>query len=245
MKEYSFFLFFMFLHLGFSQNEKLIHGRIICDKNVVQGVEIINLVSEKNTISDSNGDFYILAKAENMLVFISKNYEYKRKFLESSDIETNNIKIELIKKPEELDEVVITQKPVLTGFEDMRAIINKPYFDDAQSSPATPNVYNGKTPGIDFIAVIGLIGKLIKGKDSKKTKPKSTLDFEEVVENSENKIFFEKTLLLKKDEIALFVEFCAKDEKVNHLLEPNKILELMDFFFHKSKEFKMLPNLTK
>jgi hypothetical protein len=110
MKEYYFYLLLLFFHLGFSQNEKLLHGRIICDQNAVQGIEVLNLVSEKSTVSDSNGDFNILAKAEDILVFTSKNYEYKRKFLENEDIETNNLKIVLVKKPEELKEVVINQK---------------------------------------------------------------------------------------------------------------------------------------
>ncbi len=110
MRKLYFSIAVLYTLFGFSQNDKLIHGTISCDGNAVQGIEILNLVSEKNTLSDANGDFYILAKAEDMLVFTSKNYEYKRKFLESSDIEKKTIKIVLVKKPEELKEVVINQK---------------------------------------------------------------------------------------------------------------------------------------
>ena len=110
MKELYLFVCFVVVQFCFSQNQKSLHGRIVCDQNPVQGIEVINLVSEKSTVSDANGDFYIIAKPEDMLVFTSKNYEYKRKFLENEDIQTNNLKIELVKKPEELKEVVIAQK---------------------------------------------------------------------------------------------------------------------------------------
>ncbi len=239
------FLVLFFYCFGFSQNEKQIHGSIFCEGNAVQKIDVINLVSEKSTVSDLNGNFYISTKEKDILVFYSKNYEYKQIIIKKSDIESNNIKIVLVKKPEELDEVVIFNRKIVQTSENTQKYVDKPYFDDLQSSPINQNVYSGKTPGVNFFAIIGLISDLIKGKDSKKAEIKPALDFEKVVENPQYKIFFEKNLLLKKAEIALFLEFCSKDEKVNLLLKPNKVLELMDFFIVKNKEFKALLTLKK
>ena len=110
MKQFCIFFLVLFFQLCFSQNQKSLHGRIVCDQNPVQGIQIINLVTEKSSVSDANGDFDILVKPEDMLVFTSNNYEYKRKFLEKADVELNVLKIELVKKPEELKEIVIAQK---------------------------------------------------------------------------------------------------------------------------------------
>ncbi len=241
MKKLCFLVFFVVVHFCFSQKQKLLHGRIVCDQNPVQGIEIINLVSEKSTLSDENGEFNIIVNPNEMLYFISKKYEHKQKFIEKSDFELKNFKIILIKKPQELKEVEIVQKPFLTGFKNINAIIEKPYFDDKQSSPINSNVYTGQTPGANIFGIIGLISKLFKGSDLKEIKEKEKLDFAEIVKKSCDKNFFIKTLNLKEFEIPLFFEFCIKDEKVNRLIEPNEILGLMDFFIQKNKDFKMLP----
>jgi hypothetical protein len=53
-------LFFQFT-FGQASGEKMIHGKIVVVSGAVEGVNIVNLVNEKSTTSDSNGDFFILA----------------------------------------------------------------------------------------------------------------------------------------------------------------------------------------
>ena len=75
MKTKLFVLFFLILlQFGFSQNEKLIEGIVLCDNLPLQGIEIVNIVSEKTAITDIDGKFSILVKVEDMLVFVSKKY---------------------------------------------------------------------------------------------------------------------------------------------------------------------------
>jgi hypothetical protein len=109
---YLFFMLFYVVQLTFSQNEKLVHGKILSQNNPALGIQVLNLVTEKSTISNAYGEFSILAKAEDMLVFISVNYDYKRKFLDQSDIDNGNLMIDLIKKPEQLDEVVVSKSKI-------------------------------------------------------------------------------------------------------------------------------------
>jgi hypothetical protein len=205
----------MFLHFGFSQNEKLLHGKIVCDKNAVQGIEVLNLVSEKSTISDSNGDFYILAKAEDMLVFTSKNYEYKRKFLEKEDIELNDLKIEVVKKPEELKEVVINQKldAVKLG------ILQKP------AKEYTPAERKLKT------ASSGLLDPIINAISGRTKKLKTELSVErkemllaKVSELYEDTYYIEK-LKISKEYIKAFQYYAIYDDKlISNLKSKNKTL---------------------
>jgi hypothetical protein len=60
-------LLFLFLltQIVFGQTvgEKLIHGKILADSATVEGIEVINLVNEKSTTTNKNGEFFILAKA--------------------------------------------------------------------------------------------------------------------------------------------------------------------------------------
>lgn len=116
--------FLSFINFSFSQNEKIISGKIICDNNAISGIQITNLVNEKSTTSAVDGKFAILAKPEDMLVFTSINYEYKRKFLENEDFNSNDLLIILTKKIEQLEEVTVFKSPKFDAFE--MGILEKP-----------------------------------------------------------------------------------------------------------------------
>jgi hypothetical protein len=95
--------------------EKLIHGKIIAESGNVEGVTIINLVNEKSTASNSNGDFYILAKADDLLVFSSVNLEYFRRIIEENDLKSEVLIIKMILKTTELKEVIVNKHPEINA----------------------------------------------------------------------------------------------------------------------------------
>ena len=90
--------------------EKLIHGRIIADSAVVKGVNVVNLVNEKETITNENGDFFILAKADDVLVFSASHLEFKRKLIQEEDLKASLVIVNMIPKITELNEVVVDKK---------------------------------------------------------------------------------------------------------------------------------------
>ena len=98
-------LFFVF-QTSFAQ-ETMLHGKISANGNFTEGITIINLVNEKSTISDAKGEFSILAKEDDLLVFSSMNFEYKRKMISKGDVDSEKIAIEMIPKVNQIDVVVI------------------------------------------------------------------------------------------------------------------------------------------
>jgi hypothetical protein len=100
---------------GQTAGEKLIHGKIIVESGVVSGVSIINLVNEKSTTSDNSGDFYILAKADDLLVFSSVNLGYYRRIIEEEDLKPDVLIIRMTAKITELDEVVVNRYPKINA----------------------------------------------------------------------------------------------------------------------------------
>jgi hypothetical protein len=104
---------FFILAFNLAQAQINLTGKVVCGNFPAEKIEIINLVSEKSTNSDYQGNFTISAKAEDILVFVSKKYEYKRVFLEHELIDKNNFIIQLIPKPVELDEVVINLSSII------------------------------------------------------------------------------------------------------------------------------------
>lgn len=108
-------LTFLVSYVALSQ-EKMIKGRVVANGNNVEGINLVNLVNEKSAVTDSNGDFSILAKVDDLLVFSAVNMHYKRKIVEADDFQKDIIIIEMEPKINQLDEVEITKYVNLTAY---------------------------------------------------------------------------------------------------------------------------------
>lgn len=241
-------LIFFIFHIGFSQTEKRINGKVVCAEYSLQGIEVVNLVSEKTAMTDSKGNFSIFAKAGDMLVFVSKNYEYKRLFLDTQLMDKDNFVVSLTKKPEELEEVVIFKMSNIKLSKDKayeQEKVAELALKKAAQHPKPSGVYDGTIAnGVNLIRVGGMILSLFI-KEKEKTKEVPEIKFKKLVESSLNQDFFRKTLSLRPEETALFLEFCDADPKSKTVLESNNELVLMDFLFIKNVEFKKLPSFKQ
>lgn len=108
-------LTFLVSYVALSQ-EKIIKGRVVANGNNVEGINLVNLVNEKSAVTDSNGDFSILAKVDDLLVFSAVNMHYKRKIIEADDFQKDIIIIEMEPKINQLDEVEITKYVNITAY---------------------------------------------------------------------------------------------------------------------------------
>ena len=108
MKNKIFCLLLLFLQSAFAQ-EKMIHGVVFGMGNDVSGINVVNLVNEKSAVTDSKGEFHILAKPEDMLILSGMAFEYKRKIIAESDMRSSILVISLEPKPNQLEEVVISK----------------------------------------------------------------------------------------------------------------------------------------
>jgi hypothetical protein len=110
-------LLFLFCQVTFCQTagEKMLHGKIVVESGTAGGVTIINLVNEKTAISDGNGDFFILAKAEDLLVFSAVNLDYYRRIIEDEDLKSEVLNIKMTAKITELEEVIVNKHPEINA----------------------------------------------------------------------------------------------------------------------------------
>ncbi|NUY81695.1 hypothetical protein HUK80_12370 [Flavobacterium sp. MAH-1] len=79
------------------------------DSIAAVNVKVVNIVSEKTAVSNALGEFTMHAKPDEMLVFPSENYEYKRYLVRDEDVKKKVITIVLIPKAVQLDEVVVNK----------------------------------------------------------------------------------------------------------------------------------------
>ena len=234
------FLLILSIKISFSQTEAVYKGKVLCDNFPIENVELINLNTEKSAFSNNTGEFSIAAKPKNIIVFASKFYEVKRIAVLPENLNNPLQVISLIKKPEELNEVIVKKinwKPIGSD----KNASNQIALDKMQSQIKNPFIYDGSiTNGMDFIKIgKSLINLFKKDKDeTKRLAPE--IPFNELAKTTFYEEYCTKTLLLKPDQLALFLQFCNADPKSISVAKNYNTLEMMDFLFQKSKEFKII-----
>ena len=207
MRKFLFILFLFLSQLIFCQtvSEKLIHGKIVVESGNASGVTIINLVNEKTTISDANGDFFILAKAEDLLVFSSVNLEYYRKIIEEDDLKPTILIIKMTAKITELEEVIINKHPEINAVSlGISAKGIKHY------TPAERKLYTATSTPVDALLNLmsGRTAMLKKGIEVEKKI--LLLDKINVLFEDD---YYKNTLKIPADYIKGFQYYCVEDEK--------------------------------
>ncbi|MGO4905697.1 hypothetical protein [Flavobacterium sp. W20_MBD1_R3] len=234
IKNYFFpFLLLFVLQSGFSQTEKIISGKVLHERFPVEKVDVVNFISKKVTITNAAGEFSILAKAGDELIFISKNHDIKKIVLDEKTIDKNNLLISLILKPEELKEVVITKMPSIQWKKDTKWEKEKISQYAVEKAAITQKVIGINTGTIEN--GISKIKRLYN-----RTKETPQIEFKQVAKSICDQKFYLQTLKLKPDQIELFLQFCDADPKSTILLENSNVLSMMDFLSSKSIEFKKL-----
>jgi hypothetical protein len=246
LSQIKFVIFFqcLIVQMSFSQSETVYKGKILCNNFPIEKIEIINLNSEKSTFSNSAGEFSIVAKSEDILVFASKIYEYKRISVQPEYLNNHIQIISLILKPEQLEEVVITEIPSIKWEKDTKweqEKLDQLALEKVARTPKILGINNGTIEnGMDFKRIGGMIfGLFAKEKEKIKISPPK-IEFIALAKTSCSQKFYIETLKLKPEEIELFLQFCDADPKSKIVAQNNNSLAMMDFLFAKNLEFKKL-----
>jgi hypothetical protein len=231
---------------AFSQTEKLLKGVVSSDNFLLQNVDVINKNSQKSTKTNDKGEFVVTVKANDSLLFYAKNYYLKRLKVSKEEIGQNNLQVVMIKKPEELDEVVVEKIHTIKLKKDNAYEQGKRDEIDVVKSVEDikkRTVYDGAIDnGMNFVA----IGKKILDLFRKEKEPEKDVlldvEFATLAKNTCDQKFYLETLKLKPEEIDLFLQFCDIDPKSKKLIEHHNILSMMDFLSAKNIEFQKLKN---
>jgi hypothetical protein len=226
---------------SFSQSKDVIQGKVLNQNLPLKGVDVINFNTKVQTTTDQLGHFSIVAKTNDLLVFISKEFDVKKITVNQKFFDEKAFIVNLNLKPEELKEVVVTNKESIQLSKDIeyeRGKSSQVKLDDAANTSKT-GVYDGTIEnGADFLQIGSMIlGLFIKEKEAPKPEaPK--VEFSVIAKNSCKEEFFLETLKLKPEEIDLFLQYCNEDPKSKVLISENNVLSMMDFLSAKNIEFQ-------
>jgi hypothetical protein len=208
MRRFHFLFFLLLCQITFGQTngEKILHGKISVASGIVEGVTIVNLVNEKSTISDSNGEFYILAKAEDLLVFSSVNLEYHRKIIEEEDLKADIIIIKMAAKITELKEVIVNKHPEINAVS--LGISPKGI---KKFTPAERRLFTAtSTPGDALLNMISGRTEMLKKEIEVEKKYNLLAKIDALFEEE----YYINTLKIPADYVKGFQFYCIEDEKL-------------------------------
>jgi hypothetical protein len=115
MNKVLFLLFIFSSAKVFSQNEKQIRGIIKVENASVEGIHVLNLVSEKATITNAKGEFYLEVNEDDLLVFSAVHLNYWRKTITKKEINDGFVEINMTSKVNQLEEVVVSENTKITA----------------------------------------------------------------------------------------------------------------------------------
>lgn len=228
----------------------------------VEGIHVLNKSSVKYTITDTDGSFTIPVKLNDTLVFSALKYQIKEVVISQKDISSNNLRVKLEEKINELDEVTVGK--VLTGN----------LGSDLKNTPVETPInfydlgipgYKGKPKTIEerkladadagswgYVGIgFGVNFHKLLNRISGRTKK-----LKEIVEISENdkcmkrlKSFYSESLfeneVLSEAQQNEYFYFCMDEENFNEICDRNDPIEVIPFLKQKLKAYKANLNSNK
>jgi len=234
---------FFTYQLSISQTEKLLLGKVLSNNNPINKIEVINKTAQTSTRTNEQGEFSILVKEQDSLLFFSKDYLFTRLKLTLKDLEKNYLIVEMTPKAEELENVVVSRsvfnrsdlKKIATNREEINKIKIRKQFDDVTTKVT---VYDGKIKNAINLSypIFDKLKKKIEPRDDR---------FKKLVIGSCPPDFLHKNLNITSKEKELFIKFCDTDPRSKTLLEHPNVLAIIDFLYAKNDEFKKLKTEIK
>jgi hypothetical protein len=176
-------IFWLFLNNAYSQNGKRINGKIIVPDAKTSNVLVLNLITTRETYTDSTGKFTIDVKLGDLLIFQADHLDKMRKLIDEEAFKSPLLEIQMTSKIEELNEVIISNYSRINAF-DLGITATR----IKSLTPAERGKYSNEPRAVEFEENLSLIEKL---------------------ENAYDVAFFED-LSIEKEKIKSFLYFAVE-----------------------------------
>ena len=238
MKKIIIFFFLSFSFVAFSQEKRVIlRGKLMYRNSNVIAANVINNTNQNNTITDTNGEFEILAGVGDEIIFSSVEFKIRTVKITEEIMKKNRLVVEVNERVNFLDEVVISPDNTDKFLDLKEEEFKKVDYTDDKSTAVENEIIrqNQLYRGINIVNVAKLLAKVLRdGKMEEEIKltPSKALPL------IFDKNFFVSDLGLKNFEIIGFLELMDKKQEIKSLLKKNKEFELIEYLFNESKKFK-------
>ncbi|WP_339753503.1 hypothetical protein [uncultured Winogradskyella sp.] len=239
-------IIFSLFSLPFVINAQTLKGKIYDATNTIKNIKVFNETQNRITASNEKGNFNIIAKINDTILFESIFYHPKVVILNQTHFKGIAV-FELKKIVNELDEVEVKAEPEQPVFkeETYNFELQNLIKEDIKNNPG---LYQpaGATYGVDFISLIGQLAKLFKRKKTKNGeefyKPITYKQMDSLFQKSSffNKHLVTKDLKIPEDKANLFYEFCSAKQLSSELLKDQNKMQLLEYLVLNSQLFLIL-----
>ena len=232
--------FLIAINFTYSQDDyrTWIKGKVLYKNVNVGSANVINNTSQQATTTNDDGEFEILVKLDDKLIFSSVQYQIRELNITKEILQRNRIVIDVNEKVNELEEVVVTPENQ-EKFLDLKEEEFKRFDYTFDKSSRVNNVINeqGKlVDGINFVNLYRLIRNSIK-KDSNENESDYKYNPSDLLRELYDDVFFTKNLLIPNDKINEFLLYCDDNFPDRILLKKDNEFELIEFLVKQSKKF--------
>ncbi|NER18609.1 carboxypeptidase-like regulatory domain-containing protein [Spongiivirga citrea] len=232
-------IFFSTVAVAQDEDRELLRGTVLYLNSVVTGENVINANTRKATITNNAGQFEMLVKKGDTLVFSAVNYKFKSVVVTQDILDKRRMVVEVKEKVTELDEVVVTPESKERFLELEKEKYKKYDYERDQYTRLQNYATNSGTfyNGINFVNIFNALrGK--KKKDQRNNEPLKVSQFLREMYEDE---FFVVDLGIPQEDIGKFLFFCDDKIKPADIAGENREFKLLEFLVDQSIAYKKIP----
>ncbi|WP_291869471.1 carboxypeptidase-like regulatory domain-containing protein [Maribacter sp.] len=241
MKKTLTILAFLIVAISFAQDNSrtILRGKVLYRDISVPNENVINSTSERATITNDNGEFSILVKQGDELVFTAINYQLMVVTITAEILKKNRLVVEVKEKVTELEEVIVTPEDQ----ERFLAMKNEKFKEIEYEIDRSTEVENvamarevrGMQDGLNFVNIFRAMFKSSEKNKEDESAPK--LKVSQVLRQVYDDQFFVSDLKLPQDKINEFLFYCDTRMPAKTLLKKENEFQLIDALVSHSKTF--------
>ena len=230
--------FFSLCFLLVSAQEKRIplKGKLLYRNSNVIAANVVNNTALTNTISNGEGEFEILARVGDEIIFSSVQFKIKSVVVTEEIIKKNRLVVEINERTTLLDEIVVgpenTEKFLDLKKEEFSRV---DYTQDKSTRVRNTITTQGQlTNGLNIINIAKLLAKAVSANDVEKR----TLVPSKVLPLIFEDDFFTKDLDLATSEVVGFLEELDRVLPSDRLLKKDMEFQLIEYLYLQSEKYK-------
>ena len=240
-KKLVIFLFLITVTNIFPQtgDRTLLRGKVMYKNTNVVNENVINITSEKATITNDEGEFEIYVKPGDELAFSAINYKLKTVKITEEIVQNNRLVVEVNEKITELDEVIVTSENEEKFMELKQEEFKKIDYDRDASTPVENYALSQSERGMkNGLNLINIFKALFKSNKKKEVPFKNKIKVSQVLRQVYEDEFFVVDLKIPRDKINDFLYYCDEKISAQSLLRKENEFQLIDFLVSQSKAYR-------
>ena len=246
---------------AFSQQENtLLKGSINAPFLESASVHIINITQQTGTVNSSSGNFQLLVKTGDTLLFSSVQYQKLEVIISSEIIREGNLAIELKEDVNQLAEVnisniqltgnintdlnnieVVKDLPLDLRFGAVKHMVFESDVNDPLKAPKNLAFESNQViqPGLNLLGMVDILEELFNVKKKEKApiykRPTTTIATQ--MRKLFDDDFFKTSLGIKEENINDFLFYVDENGLTANMMEEKNKLRLLDFLFEQSEKY--------